>query len=120
MAHHVGDYLVQTDAQARNKAGGLTDGGAARRALATHGLTYTLTFAPILLRVARGRGRGRALALAAVIGLPHVAVDDGRLLRAFMRRVKGVEAEADPALTARVDQSIHLACLWAAGRLAER
>ena len=44
VAHMVGDYLLQTDWQARHKRGGLTD-PAARRPLVTHVTTYTLAFA---------------------------------------------------------------------------
>lgn len=119
VAHHVGDYLLQTDAQARNKAR-LGEGAVAWRALAAHGLTYTLAFAPSLWRVRCERGVARALCTAALIGVPHVVVDDGRLLHAFMRRVKRADPEANPALTAHVDQSAHLLCLWAAARSADR
>ena len=48
VAHMVGDYLFQTDWQARNKRGGLS-GGVALRALATHVTTYTLAFLPALV-----------------------------------------------------------------------
>ena len=46
VAHMVGDYLFQTDWQARNKRGGLSGGGVSRRALLTHVTTYTLAFLP--------------------------------------------------------------------------
>ena len=44
VAHMVGDYLFQTDWQARNKRGGLSSSGTARRALFMHVTTYTLAF----------------------------------------------------------------------------
>ena len=48
VAHMVGDYLLQTDWQARNKRGGLS-GGVALRALGMHVATYTLAFVPALI-----------------------------------------------------------------------
>jgi hypothetical protein len=117
VSHHVGDYLLQTDFQALNKAGGLGDDSESRRALLSHGLTYTLAFTPALVDVARRAGVGRALATAALIGLPHLAIDDGRLLERYMR-LKGVDSQAMPALTEKVDQSMHIVCLWLAARVA--
>jgi hypothetical protein len=118
VSHHVGDYLLQTDFQALNKREGLSADSDSRRALLSHGLTYTAAFAPALVGVARRTSVGRALGVAAAIGLPHMAIDDGRLLRAYMRRVKGVHGAADPALIALVDQSMHMACLWLAAKAA--
>ena len=48
VAHMVGDYLLQTDWQARHKRGGLSD-PAARRPLVTHVTTYTLAASRPLL-----------------------------------------------------------------------
>lgn len=117
VAHHVGDYLLQTDVQAMRKAGGLGADPEARRALLTHGLTYTLAFTPLLAQIARRRGRSKAVAAAALIGLPHVVVDDGRFLRRYMTTVKGADPDATPWLTTAVDQSMHMLCLWAARRM---
>jgi hypothetical protein len=44
-----------------------------------------------------------------------MAIDDGRLLRAYMKRVKRVDGDTNPALTTSVDQSMHIVCLWIAG-----
>lgn len=118
VAHHVGDYILQTDFQATNKAGGLGSDAHARRALVSHGLAYTAAFVPALVDVGRRTSVPRAVGVAALIMLPHMAIDDGRLLAAFMRRVKRVESP-DPSLTAKVDQSMHMVCLWAAARLAQ-
>ena len=49
VAHMVGDYLLQTDWQARHKRGGLGGDPVARRALVTHVTTYTLAFVPALI-----------------------------------------------------------------------
>jgi hypothetical protein len=120
VAHHVGDYLLQTEFQAQHKEGGL--GGhdaAARRALMGHGLAYTAAFVPSLFGVARRSGVARALGVGALIMLPHLAIDDGRLVEVFMRRVKGTAADEDPAFTQKVDQTMHMVCLWVAARVAE-
>jgi hypothetical protein len=119
VSHHIGDYLLQTDFQALNKKGGL-DGsdGDSRRALVNHALTYTAAFTPALLGVARRTSVPRALGIAALIALPHMAIDDGRLLEAYMRKVKHVGDGDNADLRSRVDQSAHIVCLWAAARLA--
>jgi hypothetical protein len=119
VSHHVGDYILQTDFQALNKEGGLGEDDRARRALLSHGLTYTAAFLPALVGVARRRSLPRAVGVAALIALPHLAIDDGRLVKAYMRRVKRIDSDAYPELTTNVDQSMHMVCLWLAARLAE-
>jgi len=42
--------------------------------------------------------------------LPHLAIDDGRLLRGWMSRVKH-NNDPETWLVAAVDQTFHLACL---------
>jgi hypothetical protein len=118
VSHHIGDYLLQTDFQALNKKGGLGEDDDARRALVNHGLTYTAAFVPALLGVARRTSVPRALGVAALIALPHMAIDDGRLVQRYMRRVKRTPADVDAKLTASVDQSMHIVCLWAAAFVA--
>jgi hypothetical protein len=119
VSHHVGDYILQTDFQALNTEGGLGEDERARRALLNHGLTYTAAFLPALVGVARRRSLPRAVGVAALIALPHLAIDDGRLVKAYMRRVKRIDGDANPELTTKVDQSMHMVCLWLAARLAE-
>jgi hypothetical protein len=114
VAHHVGDYLLQTDFQALHKSGGLDGDERSRRALVNHGMTYTAAFLPALAGVARRTSLPRAVAVAALIALPHMAIDDGRVVKAYMKRVKRVDADEHPDLTTKVDQSMHLVCLWAA------
>lgn len=114
VSHHIGDYLLQTDFQALNKAGGLDGDATSRRALVNHGLAYTAAFAPALAAVARRTSVTRAVAVAALIALPHMAIDDGRLVKAYMKRVKRVDGDEHPDLTTKVDQSMHVVCLWAA------
>lgn len=119
VSHHIGDYLLQTDFQALNKSGGLSDEDAdSRRALVNHGLTYTAAFVPALLGVARRRSLPRALGVAALITLPHLAIDDGRFVNAYMTRVKRTPADVDAKLTAQVDQAMHLVCLFGAALVA--
>jgi Protein of unknown function (DUF3307) len=110
VAHMVGDYLFQTDWQARHKRGGLS-GGVALRALVTHVTTYTLAFAPALIWIGGEVGAGWALLAAALIFLPHLLVDDGRVVRLWLARVKGVE-RFDVGLAASVDQSFHVLSLF--------
>jgi hypothetical protein len=110
VAHMVGDYLFQTDWQARHKRGGLS-GGVALRALVSHVTAYTLAFAPALIWIGGEVGAGWALLAAALIFLPHLLVDDGRVVRLWLARVKGVE-RFDVGLAASVDQSFHVLSLF--------
>ena len=110
VAHMVGDYLFQTDWQARHKRGGLS-GGIAFRALATHVSTYTLAFAPALIWIGDELDAGWALLAAALIFLPHLVIDDGRFIRFYLARVKRVE-RFDVGLAASVDQSFHILSLF--------
>jgi hypothetical protein len=110
VAHMVGDYLFQTDWQARHKRGGLS-GGVAFRALATHVTTYTLAFAPALIWIGDELDPGWALLAAALIFLPHLVLDDGRIVRLYIARVKRVE-RFDVGLAASVDQSFHILSLF--------
>jgi hypothetical protein len=110
VAHMVGDYLFQTDWQARNKRGGLS-GGVAFRALASHVTTYTLAFAPALIWIGDELDVGWALLAAALIFLPHLVVDDGRIVRAYLAHVKRADG-FDVGLAASVDQSFHILSLF--------
>jgi hypothetical protein len=110
VAHMVGDYLFQTDWQARNKRGGLS-GGIAFRALATHVTTYTLAFVPALVWIADELDVGWALLTAALIFLPHFVIDDGRIVRFYLARVKRADG-FDLGLAASVDQSFHVLSLF--------
>ena len=110
VAHMVGDYLFQTDWQARNKRGGLS-GGVAFRALASHVTTYTLAFAPALIWIGDELDVGWALLAAALIFLPHLIVDDGRVVRLYLAHVKRAPG-FDVGLAASVDQSFHILSLF--------
>jgi hypothetical protein len=110
VAHMVGDYLFQTDWQARNKRGGLS-GGVAFRALITHVTTYTLAFVPALIWIAGELDPGWGLLGAALIFLPHFVIDDGRIVRAYLAHVKRADG-FDVGLAASVDQSFHILSLF--------
>ncbi len=111
VSHLVGDYLLQTDWQATRKRGGLSGDAIARRALLCHGATYTLAFVPALLLVA-DLGRD-ALWIGALVAVPHVVQDDGRVVEWWMRRVKGAPIPTQATVAAAVDQTLHVVALLA-------
>ena len=111
VAHMVGDYLFQTDWQARHKRGGLSGDRVAFRALVSHVTTYTLAFVPALIWIADQLDAGWALLSAALIFIPHLVLDDGRFVRAYLTNVKRAEG-FDLGLAASVDQSFHVLSLF--------
>jgi uncharacterized protein DUF3307 len=117
VCHLAGDFLLQTDWQATNKRGGLTGDRVARRALFSHATIYTLVFIPAIAWIAAERS-ALALALLAVIFVPHLVLDDGRLMISWNRVVKrAVFPPTDPVFIA-VDQSFHLVFLFGTALLA--
>jgi len=116
VSHAVGDFLFQTDWEARNKGRGLSghEGG---RALGRHVLTYTLAFVPEFVWIANNRGALRGIEIAALVLFPHLLLDDGRFVRFWLERVKGVERPG-VGLSIAVDQSFHLVTLLGAALLA--
>ncbi len=94
VSHLVGDYLLQTDWQARHKRGGLARGARdARRALFTHVGIYTLCFVPALIVSDLGV---ELLWVLPAIFLPHLIQDDGRLLHAYMKRRQAAGSAGKP------------------------
>jgi hypothetical protein len=113
VCHLVGDFILQTDWQATHKHGGLGGDPVRRRALLMHVTTYTLlAFLPALVWIGCELGLWRALLAAALIFGVHLVQDDGRILDAYMRRVKGPDSVASPGLRVAVDQSFHIAALF--------
>jgi hypothetical protein len=110
VSHLVGDYLLQTDWQARNKRSGLARRAPAnaRRALFTHVSTYTLAFVPVLVVSELGL---ELLWVVPAIFFPHLIQDDGRLLHAYMKRVKRLDPKENLAVSIAVDQTFHLLAL---------
>ncbi len=116
-AHALADFVLQTNSQARYKAGGFGGDARSRRALGSHVGVYTLACAGVLAGVARSRGPAVAVLTAGAIALPHAVIDDKRLITRWMKRVKKVDVEHPPAnLAMMVDQSVHLLSLWAVAR----
>jgi hypothetical protein len=70
VCHLAGDYLLQTDSQARHKRKGLGGDPFARRALVSHVSTYTAAFAPALVWLAESIGAW-VVGAVALIFLPH-------------------------------------------------
>jgi hypothetical protein len=117
VSHLVGDFLLQTNWQATHKFGGLGSNRESRRALISHVATYTLAFAPALIWLATDIGAW-AIGIAALIALPHLVQDDGRLLDAYMRRFKQIGDDAPPGLRLAVDQTGHFLMLFLVALLA--
>ena len=112
VSHEVGDYLLQTDWQAMHKRGGLSSPGVRRRALCSHIATYTLAFVPGLIWLAGSISWGAAVGTAALIAIPHLIQDDGRLLTEYARLVKKADLNANPSLGAVLDQAFHFLALF--------
>jgi len=112
ISHLVGDFLLQTNWQATHKIGGLGPDPDSRRALLSHTLTYTAAFIPALIWIGFEIGAGWAVGVGALIAIPHMIQDDGRLLDAYMRSVKGVGDDAPAGLRLAVDQSGHFIALF--------
>jgi hypothetical protein len=110
-SHLVGDFLLQTDWQARHKQGGLGADPIRRRALLAHVATYTAAFLPALVWIGLERDAAWAVAIGAVVAIPHLIQDDGRLLDAYMARVKGL-SQTSSGLRVAVDQSFHAIFLF--------
>jgi hypothetical protein len=117
VSHLVGDFLLQTDWQATHKFGGLGPNPESRRALLAHTVTYTLAFVPALIWLSTDIGAW-ALGVAALIALPHMIQDDGRLLDTYMRRFKRVQGQPPGGLRLALDQSFHMVFLFLLALLA--
>ena len=115
VCHAVGDVLLQTEWQALEKARGLGD-PTGRRALLRHVGTYTIAFLPALAFIGAQTSAARAVGIGAAVAVPHLLVDDGRAVRAWLRAVKHVD-DPGPGLTVAVDQSFHVLFLLGAALL---
>jgi len=118
VCHLVGDYLLQTDWQARHKRGGLGRDPVARRALVSHITSYTFAFVPALIWLGDDIGALEAVGIGAVIAIPHLVQDDGRLLGRYIRLVKGEDALEERSVVATADQSFHFVALFLTALLA--
>lgn len=118
VCHCTGDFLLQTEFQATQKYGGLGRDPVRRRALCCHVTTYAIPFVPALVWIADGTSVGRAAAAAAIVLLTHLVQDDGRVLKAYVRRVKHTEVTTGTSLWVAIDQSAHVVVLFGASLLA--
>jgi hypothetical protein len=116
VCHLTGDLILQTEWQAITKGRGLSD-HEGRRALVAHVATYTGAYLPALIWVALDRGLLRAVLAAVLIAVPHVLIDDGRFVAAWLRKVKHAPEPA-PSLRLMVDQSFHVVLLLGVAILA--
>jgi hypothetical protein len=118
VSHLAGDFLLQTGWQAEHKRGGLGPDPLARRALVSHVLTYGLAFVPAFVWLADDVGAA-VFGLAALILVPHLVQDDGRLLTRYMTTVKRTAPVPEGHLLfVAVDQSFHLIALFLVALLA--
>jgi hypothetical protein len=116
VCHLAGDLLLQTEWQALTKVRGWGD-REGRRALVAHVLTYILPYLPVLIWIGDERGALRAVVVALLIFVPHLVIDDGRLVGVWLREVKHSPHPA-PSLRLMVDQSFHIVCLLGVAVLA--
>jgi Protein of unknown function (DUF3307) len=118
VCHLAGDYLLQTDWQARHKRGGLGSDPVARRALLSHVGTYTLAFVPALVWLGDDIGAAAAVGIGALVAVPHLVQDDGHLIGVYITRFKGEAALGEGAVAAAVDQTFHILALFLTALLA--
>lgn len=117
VSHVVGDYVLQTEWQARNKHGGLRGTAEQRRALVSHIVSYTIAFVPSLIWLWDSL-EGGVFGVAALIAIPHLIQDDGTLLNAYSLRFKKADLRANPLLGSALDQSFHIVALFGAALVA--
>jgi hypothetical protein len=117
VCHLVGDFLLQTDWQARFKLGGLGSDPVRRRALLSHTLSYTVAFLPALVWVGLETDAAWAVLIGFAVAIPHMAQDDGRLLDSYMATVKGL-SQNSLGLRVAVDQAFHVVLLFGTALLA--
>ncbi len=108
ISHLAGDFLLQTTWQATRKEHGLGRDPEARRALVSHGIVYTLAFLPALVWIGAESDAATAVGIGALVILPHVIIDDGTLVAAWVRHVKHVEGPPTAVVRLGVDQTLHL------------
>ena len=116
ISHMVGDVLLQTDWQAVNKTRSPRE-QEGRRALLQHVTVYTVAFVPALVWIGAHATVGRVIVVGAVVAIPHLLIDDGTIVRAWVRHVKGA-ARPSLGLLIAVDQSFHVLCLLGAALIA--
>jgi Protein of unknown function (DUF3307) len=119
VSHLLGDYLLQTEWQAINKRGGLTGTAIQRRALFSHIATYTMAYIPSLIWLWSSL-HAWVFGIGALIAIPHLIQDDGRLLARYSMTVKKADITRNLSLSAALDQSFHLIALFLTALLASK
>lgn len=76
-----------------------------------------LAFVPALVWIGVETTAARAVVIAVVVAVPHLVIDEGRLVRIWLRDVKRAPS-ASLGLRIAVDQSFHVVCLLGAALLA--
>lgn len=117
ICHLTGDFLLQTEWQATTKQGGLGRDRERRAALFSHVATYAIPFVPAFLWVAAEADVQRACLVALVALGTHLVQDDGRLLVAYVKKVKHTMTPFGSPLWMAIDQSFHLLFLFSAALL---
>lgn len=107
---------MQTEWQAVNKAGGLRE-SRSRKALLAHVFAYTTSFVPALVWIGRRTSVQRSVMVGGAVAIPHLVIDDGRLVEVWLREVKRAQ-QPPAALAVAVDQSFHVICLLGAALVA--
>ena len=98
-------------AQLAHKRRGLSNDSLSRRALFAHVTTYTLAFVPAFIWIGSELDPVWAIVSAVLIYVPHLVIDDGRLVAQYLKSVKRVDG-LNLSLAASVDQSFHVLSLW--------
>lgn len=116
VSHVVGDVLLQTDWQAINKSTGVAD-PVGRQALLHHVVSYMIAFLAALVWIGAQTNAWRAIAVGVLVAIPHLVIDDGTIVRFWLRAVKG-SVSPGPGLIIATDQSFHIVCLLGAALVA--
>ena len=67
---------------------------------------------PALAWIGGRRRLAFALRTGALVAVPHLVQDDGRLLSIYAKRVKGLDVREQPNVGMWVDQTFHLVALF--------
>ncbi len=118
VCHCTGDFLLQTEFQATSKHGGLGRDPVRRHALFSHVATYAIPFVPAVIWMTSVASTVLSLLVLFVVLATHLVQDDGRLLVAYVHKVKRTTAPFGSPLWIAIDQSAHILVLFGAAILA--
>lgn len=112
VCHVAGDFMLQTEWQATRKRHGAAPVGEQLRALTWHVATYMACFVPAFAWLFGELDAVTLALVAAGIAVTHWLQDDGRALRAYIRRVKKADPKPGESLYTLIDQSLHVIVLF--------